>query len=185
MNDNRSPLELVTEALHFAAEKHAGQRRKGASAEPYVNHVAEVACLLAQATRGTDANLVAAGLLHDVVEDTGATRDDIANTFGDDVASLVMEVTDDKSLPKPERKRLQVVHAPTKSARAKLIKLADKTSNLRAIAESPPANWDTKRCEDYLDWAQDVAAGLRGVSAELEAKLDDAERKARAALAAR
>ncbi len=184
-NSTLSPLELVTEALHFAAERHAHQRRKGDAAEPYLNHLAEVACLVAAATKGEDANLVAAGLLHDVVEDTGTSRSEVAERFGEDVASLVMEVTDDKSLPKAERKRLQVEHAAKKSARAKLIKLADKTSNLHAIAASPPAQWDSERCNDYLDWAQRVVSGLRGVNPALETQFDEAERKARAAIASR
>jgi hypothetical protein len=113
---------MITKALDFAARKHAEQRRKGAQAEPYINHLAEVAQLLAEATGGMDATLVAAGLLHDTIEDTGATHDE-----------LVREVTDDKSLPKAERKQLQVDHAPHKSPRAKMIKIADKTSNLRAV----------------------------------------------------
>lgn len=105
--------------------------------------------------------------------------------FGADVASLVMEVTDDKSLPKAERKRLQIINAANKSSRAKMIKLADKISNLRAIAASPPATWNVERRREYLDWALDVAAGLRGVNARLEAGFEMAEKQARASIAAR
>jgi (p)ppGpp synthase/HD superfamily hydrolase len=121
------------------------QRRKGASQEPYINHLLEVAMLVAMATEGKDPNLVIAALLHDAIEDQGITREEIAARFGAAVADLVTEVTDDKSLPKAERKRLQIVHAPGKSHRAKILKLADKTSNLRAIAASPPADWNAER----------------------------------------
>lgn len=165
---------LLTRAFAFAAEKHAHQRRKGENAEPYVNHLAEVAHLLAVAVHGRDANLIAAGLLHDTLEDTETTRDELVSTFNEDIASLVSEVTDDKSLPKQERKRLQVAHAPSKTARAKMLKLADKTSNLRGIVASPPAGWSLERRLDYVRWGRDVAAGLRGVHPWLEEQFDAA-----------
>ncbi|TXL81974.1 bifunctional (p)ppGpp synthetase/guanosine-3',5'-bis(diphosphate) 3'-pyrophosphohydrolase [Vineibacter terrae] len=174
---------LLTRAFAFAAEKHVHQRRKGANAEPYVNHLAEVAHLLAVAVHGRDANLVAAGLLHDVLEDTQTTRDELAATFNEDIAALVSEVTDDKSLPKQERKRQQVVHAPGKTDRAKMLKLADKTSNLRDLAASPPADWSTERRLDYVRWGRDVVAGLRGVHPWLETQFDDAAATAERALA--
>ncbi len=173
---------LLTRAFAFAAEKHSGQRRKGENAEPYVNHVAEVAHLLAMAVQGRDANLVAAGLLHDTLEDTETTWDELATTFNDDIASLVSEVTDDKSLPKQERKRLQVEHAPSRTDRAKMLKLADKTSNLRGIAASPPAGWSIERRLDYVRWGRDVAAGLRGVHPWLEAQFDEAAATAERAI---
>ena len=173
---------LLTRAFAFAAEKHSGQRRKGENAEPYVNHVAEVAHLLAVAVQGRDANLVAAGLLHDTLEDTRTTRDELATTFNEDVAALVSEVTDDKSLPKQERKRLQVEHAPSRTDRAKMLKLADKTSNLRGIAASPPAGWSTERRLDYVRWGRDVAAGLRGVHPWLETQFDEAAATAERAI---
>lgn len=186
MNDLAcSPLELVTQALHFAAERHSGQTRKGEAGEPYVNHLSEVAALLAQATGGEDPNLVAAGLLHDVVEDTPTPRAEVARLFGEDIATLVSEVTDDKSLPKAERKRLQVEHAPKKTQRAKMIKLADKTSNLRAIAASPPADWSVERCSEYIAWAEEVVKGLRGANGFLETMFDQAAQAARVAVAAR
>jgi (p)ppGpp synthase/HD superfamily hydrolase len=165
---------LLARAFRFAAARHTAQRRKGSAAEPYVNHLAEVADLLAAATGGTDPHLVAAGLLHDVVEDTDATLPEVAELFGADVAALVAEVTDDKSLPKAERKRLQVAHAPLHSPRAKLLKIADKTSNLRALAASPPADWSLERRCQYVDWARAVVAGLRGANAWLDAQFDEA-----------
>jgi (p)ppGpp synthase/HD superfamily hydrolase len=167
-------LVLVSCAADFAAKRHKDQRRKGKGQVPYVNHLADVARLLAVATKGADPELVAAGWLHD----TATSRDELASTFGEDVASLVMEVTDDKSLPKAERKRLQVVKTPAKSPRAKMIKLADLTSNLRQL----PDDWETRRIHDYFEWADQVAAGCRGVNAELERTFDQTAASGRAAL---
>ncbi|RME97259.1 MAG: HD domain-containing protein, partial [Alphaproteobacteria bacterium] len=110
------------------------------------------------------------------------TLAELAELFNDDIAALVAEVSDDKSLPKAERKRLQVVTAPAKSQRAKILKLADKTSNLRALAESPPKDWSLERRRDYLQWARDVAAGLRGVNPWLEARFDEAAARLEALL---
>src|ERR1019366_3407964 len=156
---NLRAVPAVLKAAHFAAQKHAGQRRKGAAAEPYINHLLEVAELVASALAGPDTNLVIAALLHDTVEDTGTTKEELAETFGSDVADLVMEVTDDKSLPKAERKRLQIVHASQISVRAQVIKLADKISNLRGILASPPADWSVERKRDYFEWAKRVVDG--------------------------
>src|ERR1039457_6492112 len=138
---NLRPDQAVLKAAHFAAEKHSGQRRKGAAAEPYVNHLLEVAELVSSALAEPDTNLVIAALLHDTVEDTVVTKEVLVETFGSDVADLVMEVTDDKSLPKAERKRLQIAHAWQISVRAQVIKLADKISNRRGILASPLADW--------------------------------------------
>ncbi|MBK0400199.1 HD domain-containing protein [Limibaculum sp. M0105] len=167
-------MTLVARACHQAAVWHADQRRKGERAEPYVNHLTEVAALVAEATDGGDPNLIAAALLHDAIEDAGVSHAQIEAAFNRDVADLVAEVTDDKSLEKAERKRLQVEHAPAKSPRAKMIKLADKTSNLRAILASPPAGWNVARKREYLDWAGRVVAGARGTNARLEAAYDEA-----------
>lgn len=178
---SRAVVDLAR-AFDFAARKHRDQRRKGAAGEPYVNHPAEVARLLAEATRGEDPACVLAGLLHDTIEDTETTREELVREFGEEVAALVAEVTDDKSLPKAERKRLQVEKAPAKSPRAKRIKLADKTSNLRSIVTSPPADWSAQRKREYLEWAERVVAGCRGVDATLEAGFDAALDRARSAL---
>lgn len=169
-------LVSITRALDYAAKKHVGQRRKGDAKEPYINHLAEVAHLLAEATHGEDTNLVIAGLLHDCIEDQGVTHEELVMLFGADVADIVLEVTDDKSLLKVERKRLQVAHAPQASARARMLKIADKTSNLRAMVVSPPSGWDEQRKREYFAWAQAVVAGCRGVNAVLEAKFDEAWR---------
>jgi (p)ppGpp synthase/HD superfamily hydrolase len=168
----------VLRAADAAARWHVHQRRKGAAEEPYVNHLLEVATLVARATDGNDPNLVIAALLHDAIEDQEVPRQMIADTFGDDVARLVEEVTDDKTLEKQERKRLQVEHAHRKSQRAKLIKLADKTSNLRAIAASPPRDWSVKRRLEYVEWTRKVAAGLTGISEWLEHEFEQAAKEA-------
>jgi (p)ppGpp synthase/HD superfamily hydrolase len=179
-----SDLILVGRAADFAAHRHVSQRRKGAAGEPYINHLIEVGRLLAEATEGRDAALVAAGLLHDTLEDTPTTFEELEAQFGSDIAGLVAEVTDDKSLPKAERKRRQVATAAAKSKRARLIKIADKTSNLRALAHSPPADWDVARLVEYVDWAEQVVAGCRGLNPALERAFDGAVMKARLAIAA-
>jgi (p)ppGpp synthase/HD superfamily hydrolase len=148
----------ILQAAEFAADAHAHQRRKGEKAEPYLNHLIEVAALVADATDG-DADAVIAALLHDTIEDTNATAADIESRFGRPIAALVLELTDDKSLTKHERRNLQVAKAPHKSRMASVIKLVDKTSNLRAIAASPPP-WPEERKRAYVEWAKEVVAGL-------------------------
>jgi GTP diphosphokinase / guanosine-3',5'-bis(diphosphate) 3'-diphosphatase len=164
----------VLKAADAAARWHVHQRRKGAAGEPYINHLLEVASLVAEATDGKDTNLVIAALLHDAIEDQEVPRAMIAETFGEDVASLVEELTDDKTLDQTARKHAQVDHAPHKSTRAKIIKLADKTSNLRAITASPPPDWSVKRRLEYVKWGSEVGKGLRGANAWLEQQFDKA-----------
>jgi GTP diphosphokinase / guanosine-3',5'-bis(diphosphate) 3'-diphosphatase len=165
---------LIARALDFATRAHTDQRRKGAREEPYINHLADVAWMLAQATAGKDAALIAAGLLHDTIEDQGVTHATLASEFGEDVAGLVIEVTDDKSLLKAERKQLQIEHAPHKSSRARMLKIADKTSNLCAILHSPPTDWSGERKLEYFTWANSVVAGCRGINPWLETQFDEA-----------
>jgi (p)ppGpp synthase/HD superfamily hydrolase len=165
---------LVLKAADAAARWHVHQRRKGPAEEPYINHLVEVAMLVAEATGGADPNLVIAALLHDAIEDCGVPRELISEVFGEDVASIVAEATDDKSFPKSERKIKQIETASAKSPRAKMLKLADKTSNLRAIASSAPSDWSVKRRMEYIQWARDVACGLRGTNPRLEAQFDQA-----------
>jgi len=167
-------LVILTDAYHFAAAKHVDQRRKGEAAEPYMNHLAEVADLVARATAGTDLDVVVAAVLHDTVEDTETTFAELSARFGDRVASLVAEVTDDKALTYGERKQRQIDHTPSASPAAKIIKLADKTSNLRALVASPPKDWSMRRRSDYLEWSRRVVAGCRGANAWLEAEFDAA-----------
>jgi (p)ppGpp synthase/HD superfamily hydrolase len=168
----------VLRAADMAARWHVHQRRKGIAQEPYINHLLEVASLVTEATGGTDPNVVIAALLHDAVEDQGVTPEMLASEFGNRVADIVIEVSDDKALPKDERKRRQIETAPKKSSGAKLIKLADKTSNLRTIASSPAADWSVKRRLEYIEWTKNVVAGLRGTSPWLERQFDEAAERA-------
>jgi (p)ppGpp synthase/HD superfamily hydrolase len=149
-------IQGILKAARFASQKHVSQKRKGAAAEPYLNHLIEVAELVSRAIAEPDTNLIAAALLHDTIEDTKTSKEELVQEFGPDVAGLVAEVTDDKSLPKAERKRLQVEHAPHLSARAQTIKIADKVSNLRGILFTPPEDWDSRRKREYFAWATRV-----------------------------
>jgi (p)ppGpp synthase/HD superfamily hydrolase len=167
-----APLQRILAAAHFAAQRHAGQRRKGLAGEPYINHLIEVAELVAASSEMVDTNLMMAAFLHDTVEDTGVTRDELEDLFGSDVAGLVMEVTDDKSLPKEKRKALQVQGAPKKSPRAQTLKLADKISNLRSILSSPPPDWSAQRKREYFEWARDVISGLSSPNKRLKEEFD-------------
>ncbi len=179
------PAARLAEAANFAAFLHVDQRRKGDRAEPYFNHLADVTVRLARSGHGEDTDLLVAGMLHDTVEDTDATWAEIATFFGEAVADLVKEVTDDKTLAKAERKRLQVEHVRSASDRAKLIKLADKASNLTSLATSPPAGWNRQRLSEYVDWAEAVIAGCRGIDTVLEQEFTAATSSARQAISAR
>src|SRR6185369_17097141 len=167
MNTSRD-LVTILQALHFAAAKHRDQRRKGAEASPYINHLIEVAELLARVGEVTDSVVLQAAILHDTLEDTQTTPAELDAIFGPEVREVVAEITDDKQLPKAERKRLQIVHAPQLSTRAKLVKLADKIANVRSIIDTPPAEWSLERKREYLDWSERVVAGCLGSNAALE-----------------
>ena len=164
------PVYHVLDAALFAAEKHAKQKRKGG--EPYINHLIEVAQLVSSVTPEQDTNLVVAALLHDSIEDVGVTATELNERFGQDVADLVVEMTDDKLLPKDERKRLQIEHAPKLSVRAQTIKLADKIANLRSLLTSPPADWDYERKRKYFYWAKAVVDGLSQPNPILKAEFE-------------
>src|SRR5579864_4228079 len=165
---------MVLKAADAAARWHVHQRRKGSAKEPYINHLLEVAALVAEATNGADPNLVIAALLHDAIEDCEVPQTLIEQTFGSDVATLVAEVSDDKTLEKCDRKNRQVEGAHKKTERAKILKLADKTSNLRALVSSPAPDWSVRRKIEYIEWARKVVQGLRPVNAVLERQFDEA-----------
>ncbi len=171
MNNNN--LSLTIKALTFSARKHRDQRRKDAEGTPYVNHPIELLNILVNEAGIEDAETLAAALLHDTIEDTETRVEEIENEFGLVIASLVMEVTDDKTLSKLERKAMQIHHAPHLSDKARLVKLADKIANLRDIQRSPPVGWELERRQAYFDWASDVVKGIRGTHPHLEALFDE------------
>lgn len=165
-------LPVLARALAFAAAKHRHQRRKDAEASPYINHPIELLDLLVNQGGVRDPLVLCAAVLHDTIEDTETTVAEIAAAFGPEVAAVVVEVTDDRALPKAERKRLQVEHAPHASPAARLVKLADKICNLRDMLAAPPAGWPGERKRAYFDWAAAVVDGLRGCHPGLEAIFD-------------
>ena len=166
-------LVRLFDALNFSAEKHRNQHRKGVEASPYINHPIEVAHVLVKEGAVEDETTLIAALLHDTIEDTDATREEVEVKFGKEIIDLVMEVTDDKRLEKEERKALQVKHAPQLSRRAKVIKIADKICNIREILERPPRDWTLERKQEYLDWSRRVVEGCRGSNKNLERCFDD------------
>lgn len=183
MND----ISLIFKALEFAALRHRGQLRKGEDRTPYINHPIQVAGLLANYAGETDPVLLSAAILHDVVEDTVNSveeRDNlirqISQEFGEEVLSITLEVTDDKTLKKQDRKRLQIENASHKSDKAKKLKIADKIMNLRDLTNNPPSDWSSERIIEYFDWAEKVVAGLRGVNNKLDELFDETLAKGRA-----
>ena len=166
-------LAKFIQAASFAAKKHSRQKRKGADEEPYINHPLEVANLLASVGKIEDYNILIAAILHDTIEDTETTKEEITELFGREVCEMVLEVTDDKSLPKAERKQKQIEHAPHLSTGAKLIKLGDKSSNIRDVTENPPDFWSAERRLEYILWGEKVVAGVRGVNENLENHFDE------------
>jgi guanosine-3',5'-bis(diphosphate) 3'-pyrophosphohydrolase len=174
-------LALLLRALAFAAHKHRHQRRKDAEASPYINHPIALAEVLAREGGVTDVGVLAAALLHDTIEDTQTTPEELQKEFGPHIASIVLEVTDNKMLKKQVRKKMQVEHAARASREAKLVKLADKISNLRDVAERPPDRWDLARRREYFEWSKRVIDRLRGTHPGLEAAFDEAYKRKPAA----
>jgi guanosine-3',5'-bis(diphosphate) 3'-pyrophosphohydrolase len=172
----KSELALLLKALAFAAHKHRDQRRKDPEASPYINHPIALADVLVNEGGVVDVEVLCAALLHDTVEDTDTTPEELSDAFGARIAGIVAELTDDTRLPKAERKRLQIEHAGALSAQARLVKLADKICNLRDVAERAPPSWDLARRREYFDWAKRVVDGMRGVHPALEEAFDAAYR---------
>ncbi len=163
-----SLMFTVLDALEFAAQKHRGQYRKGADKSPYINHLISVTRLLAGAGQVMDTQTLQAGVLHDILEDTNTTVEELTGRFGADVAGVVQEVTDDKSLPKLERKRLQEAHAASMSHSAKLVKAADKIANLVDLTNFPPLDWEQERLREYVAWSERVVAACGELPAGLQ-----------------
>lgn len=168
------------QALNFAAHKHSNQRRKNPAKTPYINHPIAVANILLSEAGIADESVLIAALLHDTVEDTDTTFDEIEQRFGAVIRDVVAEVTDDKSLEKAVRKQQQIEHASGLSDRAKLVKLADKTANLRDMVIATPEGWSTARVDAYLEWGKAVVDQIRGTHAQLEALFDQAYAKGKA-----
>ena len=168
----RADTGLILKVVTFAAEKHRNQRRKDPDASPYINHPIALANVLLHEAGVTDVVVLCAALLHDTLEDTQTTPEELARYFGTEIQGIVMEVTDNKKLKRRKRKELQMKHAPLLSSRAKLVKLADKICNLRDVASHPPPRWSLKRQIEYFDWAKTVVDGMRGVHPRLEALFD-------------
>jgi len=170
---SQSDLARLLEAAGFAADRHRKQKRKGREALPYVNHPLAVASVLANDGKVGDVTILVAAVLHDTVEDTETTPEELETRFGREVRLLVDEVSDDKDLEKTERKRLQIVHAASASDAAKQLKLADKICNVRDVTVDPPADWSLELRREYLDWAVAVVDGCRGVNQALEDRFDE------------
>ena len=164
---------LLLKAIAFAAEKHRHQRRKDPQASPYINHPIDLTNVLVQEGRVRDTTVLIAAILHDTLEDTETTPDELAAAFGGEVRDIVLEVTDNKKLKRRKRKELQIKHGPHLTRKARLVKLADKICNLRDVAENPPTRWSLKRQIEYFDWAKAVIDNLRGTHPRLEAVFDD------------
>jgi len=177
MSISEEDLKRLLKALSFAAHKHRDQRRKDVESSPYINHPISLANILCNEGHVTDVNVICAALLHDTVEDTDTTPEELEREFGKEITGIVMDVTDDKTLEKGERKRRQIEHAAHISDQAKLVKLADKICNLRDVASNPPTDWDMQRRQDYFDWAMAVIDRLRGVHGPMEAIFDEVYEK--------
>lgn len=173
VDDLSSVLITYTKCVNFAAVKHRNQRRLDSDKTPYINHPIGVAQILTAEGGVTDFQVIQAAILHDTVEDTDTSFDEVEREFGYTVRRLVEEVTDDKALPKAERKRLQIEHAAGASPQAKLVKLADKIYNLRDLQRCRPEGWTEQRCREYFSWAKKVCKGLRGTNRALEDILDE------------
>lgn len=167
-------LKLLLKALAFAADKHKDQRRKDIAASPYINHPIALASILCNEGHVTDIDIICAALLHDTLEDTDTEPQELTAEFGAQIAAIVMAVSDDQTLPKAERKRLQIEHAAQFSDQAKRVKLADKIANLRDMVDHSPAGWSLERRQEYFDWAKAVIDRVRGVDPTLELLFDTA-----------
>jgi guanosine-3',5'-bis(diphosphate) 3'-pyrophosphohydrolase len=171
---------LLLKAVHFASIKHSAQRRKGKDHSPYINHPIRVAVTLWDRGGVREQDVLLAALLHDTLEDTQTSYQELAREFGVPVANIVREVSDDKSKPKSVRKALQIEHAPHLSREAKLVKLGDKICNVEDIIGDPPDDWPASRRSEYLDWAEKVVRGLKGVHPTLENAFMEILRKGQA-----
>lgn len=172
MNKENKNYALLLRAVAFASQKHKDQRRKDIDASPYINHPIALADLLANEGEISDIEVLCAAILHDTIEDTQTTKEELVENFGEQITSIVLEVTDDKLLPKDVRKQMQIEHSANISFKAKLVKLADKICNIKDIINSPPKDWSAERKIEYFEWASKIITNIRGTNAKLEAIFD-------------
>jgi guanosine-3',5'-bis(diphosphate) 3'-pyrophosphohydrolase len=172
MKENLNEIQLLMRAIAFASEKHSSQRRKDTEQSPYINHPIALVNVLANEGDITNIETLCAAALHDTIEDTATTEDELKSKFGEKITAIVLELTDDKSLPKHVRKERQIEHAVNCMPEAKVVKLADKICNLRNILTAPPTDWSAERKKEYFDWAANVVEGLRGTHPRLETIFD-------------
>lgn len=172
MSIDKNDLKTLLKALEFSALKHSKQRRKDVDASPYINHPISLANILCNEAHITDIDVICGALLHDTVEDTETTPEELESEFGPVIKDIVMDVTDDKTLEKHERKQAQIDHAAHISDKAKLVKLADKISNLRDVSTNAPPDWSLERRQEYFDWAKKVIDKVRGVNPTLASIFD-------------
>jgi guanosine-3',5'-bis(diphosphate) 3'-pyrophosphohydrolase len=172
MNASPNEIKILVRAIAFASEKHSTQRRKDAAESPYINHPIALVDVLANEGNVTNIDTLCAAALHDIIEDTATTANELKSIFGEKITSIVLELTDDKSLPKHVRKEKQIEHAPHCSPEAKVVKIADKICNLRNILAAPPTDWSAERKQEYFDWSAKVVDGLRGTHTILENTFD-------------
>lgn len=169
-------VQIVVRALDFAARKHRDQRRKDPYGTPYINHPIALMHVLTEEAGLTDALLLVTAALHDTIEDTETTLEELTRVFGEETAETVLELTDNKSLPKPNRKKRQIEYASRISHAGAVVLLADKICNLRDIAKIPPPDWTLKQKQEFFDWAKEVVDNLPPANKTLEALFEDAYR---------
>lgn len=165
-------MKKLIQMLSYASEKHKNQRRQGVNKTPFINHPIEVCRILSEVGGVTDEDILCSCLGHDLIEDANVTFEDLEMLFGIRVANMVQECSDDKSLPKQERKRLQIIHTKTISDDAKLIKLADKIANMQSVLNDPP-NWPLERKIKSFDWSYEVVGWIQGLNPALEEMFAD------------
>lgn len=182
MTFNETELNRIFKALDFAANKHRYQLRKGADSAPYINHPIKVAQLLIEEGGIHDIDIIMGAILHDTIEDTKTTREELLDEFGKNVTDYVWEMTDDKTLDKKVRKLLQIQNAPHKSYGAKHIKICDKICNITDVVHNPPTWWELQRRKDYLDWAEEVVNALGEVNMRLKELFNERLKEGRSIL---
>ena len=168
MKISAEDVSLILRAFKFAAIRHRDQRRKDKQASPYINHPIAVAETLWEIGEIREVTTLVAGILHDIIEDTDTSPEELERAFGAEICSIVKELTDDKVLPNAVRRRLQLQNVAELSAPARHVRTADKISNLEDIIYFPPAGWSLERREEYVNWAGSVIEGLRGSNHALE-----------------